>query len=116
MFNVKVDFKFTQVAQKVDKAFQYGQYVLDNAVIKDSNYYLPEDKGYLRKSVIKHSKPGSGEVRWQTPYARRLYYNPQYDFSTDINPNAQGLWYEAAKAEKRDDWIDQANKATKSRI
>lgn len=27
-----------------------------------------------------------------TPYARRLYYHPEYDFQKGNNPNAQGLW------------------------
>jgi hypothetical protein len=29
----------------------------------------------------------------QTPYARRLYYHPEYHFSTAENPNAGGEWY-----------------------
>ena len=29
-----------------------------------------------------------------TPYARRLYYHPEYDFSTDENPYAGGKWYD----------------------
>ncbi|SHK38008.1 hypothetical protein SAMN02745248_02406 [Hathewaya proteolytica DSM 3090] len=33
-----------------------------------------------------------------TPYARRLYYHPEYNFSTEENPNAKGKWYQ--------DWID----------
>ncbi|MGJ9460288.1 minor capsid protein [Oceanobacillus sp. CF4.6] len=116
MFNVKVNFNYSTVAKKVDGAFGFGQYVLDNAVIKDSNYYVPTDEHHLERSALLHSKVGKGELVWETPYARKLYYNPQYTFSKDKNPNAQGLWYEVAKAEKRDDWIDQANKATKSKL
>lgn len=26
------------------------------------------------------------------PYARRLYYHPEYNFQTVNNPNAQGRW------------------------
>lgn len=29
-----------------------------------------------------------------TPYARRLYFHPEYDFQTVNNPNAQGKWAE----------------------
>ena len=29
-----------------------------------------------------------------TPYARRLYYHPEYHFQTKENPNAKGMWYE----------------------
>ena len=28
-----------------------------------------------------------------TPYARRLYYHPEYNFRKDENPNARGNWY-----------------------
>lgn len=29
-----------------------------------------------------------------TPYARRLYFHPEYHFDKEENPNAQGRWYE----------------------
>lgn len=29
-----------------------------------------------------------------TPYARRLYFHPEYNFQKVNNPNAQGLWAE----------------------
>ena len=28
------------------------------------------------------------------PYARRLYYHPEFNFKKDENPNAGGLWFE----------------------
>src|SRR5690625_154463 len=102
MFNVKVN--MGNIETKVPEALKFSQFVIDDAVLKDSNYYIPMDYGYLEESGVMHSKIGEGELYWKTPYARRLYYNPQYSFSTDKNPNARGLWYEVAKAEKRDSW------------
>lgn len=29
-----------------------------------------------------------------TPYARRLYFHPEYHFDKGENPNARGKWYE----------------------
>lgn len=29
-----------------------------------------------------------------TPYARRLYFHPEYNFYKGANPNAGGLWFE----------------------
>src|SRR5690606_20453191 len=29
---------------------------------------------------------------YDEPYARRLYWHPEYNFRTDKNPNAQGRW------------------------
>ena len=61
--------------------------------------------GALINSSLIASQIGSGILMWDMPYARRLYYNPQYNFSTDRNPNAQGLWFEAAKAERISEWV-----------
>lgn len=36
-----------------------------------------------------------------TPYAARLHEHPEYDFSTDSNPNAQGKWVENAMLENK---------------
>lgn len=114
-FDVRVSMNLN-TERKISSAFKYGQYILDNAVIKDSNFYAPEDEQYLQKSALLHSKIGEGQVIWQTVYARRLYYNPQFNFSKDKNPNARGLWFEEAKAQKRDSWLDQSDRAVKSRI
>lgn len=77
---------------------------LTEQVMKDSNYYAPMRDGYLVDSSINNSEPEKGIIRWVTPYARRLYYNPQFNFSKDVNPNARGLWFEAAKQSKLDEW------------
>lgn len=36
-----------------------------------------------------------------TPYAARLHEHPEYNFSTDANPQAQGKWVENAIVENR---------------
>ena len=92
----------------------YGQPLLDERVLKDSNYYIPADIWNLRDSSLMHSDIGGGKLVWQTPYARRLYYNPQYNFSTDKNPKASGLWFEEAKAQNKKHWLDIAKKVYKS--
>lgn len=114
MFNFHVEVYTPN--KRLDAAFKFGQYTVDNQVIKDSNFYVPTDQHYLEESALLHSDLGSGRVVWQTPYARRLYYNPQYNFSTDVNKNARGLWFEAAKANKKEKWIEQGQKATRSRL
>ena len=40
------------------------------------------------------SKMGKVTLISSTPYARRLYYHPEYNFQTKENPNAKGHWYE----------------------
>ncbi|OEH53124.1 minor capsid protein [Oceanobacillus sp. E9] len=115
MIDVKVDFDKNKVNKKLDNALGFGQFVLDNQVLKDSNYYIPMRSKNTRDSGITHSKIGNGEIRWVTPYVREIYFNSNYNFSKDINPNARGLWFEAAKAEKIKQWLDEAQKAARSK-
>ena len=101
--NVTVD--LNKLKPNLDKRVKKMQLILDTQVIKDSNFYAPQMDGALQNSVLIASQIGSGILMWDMPYARRLYYNPQYNFSTDRNPNAQGLWFEAAKAERISEWV-----------
>ncbi|MGN0464903.1 MAG: hypothetical protein ACI4F9_00970 [Lachnospiraceae bacterium] len=40
------------------------------------------------------SKNGKVSIVSSTPYARRLYFHPEYNFSHKENPNAKGKWFE----------------------
>ena len=59
---------------------------------------MPFDTGALqnRSTFIDDSNKNKGEVRivTDTPYARRLYFHPEYNFRKDRNANAGGLWFE----------------------
>ena len=59
---------------------------------------IPMDTGALQDSggAIDQFEEG-GEVHTtlcvgDTPYARRLYFHPEYNFQKANNPNARGLW------------------------
>lgn len=58
----------------------------------------PRDQGRLEDSggAIEQNEEGN-EIHTtlcigDTPYARRLYFHPEYNFQTVNNPNAQGRW------------------------
>jgi hypothetical protein len=53
---------------------------------------VPKDTGALEESGFYNEQ--THQISFDTPYARRLYYNPQYNFRHDKNINAQGLWLE----------------------
>ncbi len=108
--DVKVDIKRQQLESKRRNATKAAQMQLDQDVLKDSNYFIPKQIGTLEGSGLRASDIGKGKVIWDTPYAKRLYHNPQYNFSKDKNPNAQGLWFEAAKARKKPGWLENARK------
>lgn len=56
-------------------------------------------------TFVDYSESSSGRVTLvsSTPYARRLYYHPEYNFDTGENPNARGGWYE--------DWLPGGSKS-----
>lgn len=112
--NVKINTQ--SLEQNLKKRTQKGQVVLDTQVLKDSNFYAPQDTGELIRSAIRMSLIGQGVIMWVTPYARRLYYNPQYNFSKSPNPNAQGLWFEVAKANHLFEWLDRVAREMGGRV
>lgn len=50
-----------------------------------------QESGYVNK---KQSSQGYVMITFNTPYARRLYFHPEYNFRTTDNPNAKGKWLE----------------------
>lgn len=48
---------------------------------------------------------GVGYISYNTPYARRLYYHPEYNFRQDKNPNAQGRWMDDFIYGEKKNWL-----------
>lgn len=69
---------------------------LHKEVVQDQ--VVPRDKGTLQNEAMfvntKKVKQGRVSIVHSTPYARRLYFHPEYQFSKDENPNAKGKWFE----------------------
>lgn len=64
----------------------------------------PWDQGTLAgaHTVERAPDPETGaQVVADTAYAARLHEHPEYNFSTDSNPNAQGKWVENALLENK---------------
>ena len=59
---------------------------------------MPFDTGELqnRSTFVDDSKKNSGKVSIvsDTPYARRLYLHPEYNFKQDKNAKAGAMWFE----------------------
>lgn len=58
---------------------------------------IPRDTGNLQGEAffVDYSESSAGKVTLvhNTPYARRLYFHPEFKFSKIENPNAQGKWF-----------------------
>lgn len=59
---------------------------------------MPFDTGNLQNESTfvdtSHSASGTVSIVSDTPYARRLYFHPEYHFRKDENPGAGGAWFE----------------------
>lgn len=72
---------------------------------------IPKDTGELERSCfvnLENINDGRTHISFDTPYARRLYWHPEYNFRTDKNPNAQGKWMESYINGEKDDFIKNA--------
>lgn len=78
------------------------QKFIDSECLRLSNEKAPFDQHTLIESGESNTKTGSGEVIYNTPYARRLYYHPEYNFSTEHNPQAGGYWFERMKQQHKE--------------
>nr|DAU44660.1 MAG TPA: Minor capsid protein [Caudoviricetes sp.] len=57
---------------------------------------IPFDKGTLQENTFIDDtrNPDNAYVVSSTPYARRLYFHPEYNFRTENNEHAGGKWFE----------------------
>jgi hypothetical protein len=96
--------------KRFKSSYHQAQMWLDNEVLKDSDKYVPMKTGMLVRSGIRATELGSGNIVYDTPYARRMYYGVDFEFNKARHPLAQAFWFEAAKAVNNDKWIRGAKK------
>lgn len=70
--------------------FVHGE-VVQAQVMPFRTGHLQNDSTFVDTSA---SAEGHADIVASTPYARRLYYHPEYNFYRDENPTAGGLWFE----------------------
>ena len=95
--NVKMNFpKIRQLTQAQVTALEQTAEAVHTEVVQAQ--VVPRDTGNLQNESMfvdfSESRNGKVSVVHSTPYARRLYYHPEYHFQTDENPNAKGHWFE----------------------
>lgn len=93
-------FRFDQqglnlVNRRMKDALAKSAYVLQDEIREEQ--VIPREIGTLQGegfTVIDQSRHGYMDLAFTTPYARRLYFHPEYNFSHKENPHAQGEWLE----------------------
>lgn len=94
--DVELDWDAMRVKSR-NRDYINAQKMLDSEVLKHCQARVPFDEGTLTASGYMHTVIGSGRVVWRTPYARHLYYNPQFNFQGA--PMRGGQWFERMKAD-----------------
>ncbi|MGN1156460.1 MAG: hypothetical protein ACI4TK_09810 [Agathobacter sp.] len=73
---------------------------------------VPMDKGTLSGEAFfpdySDSSNGTVSLVHSTPYARRLYFHPEYHFSKKEHENAQGKWFKHWIDGKKSDSVSKA--------
>lgn len=87
--------KIRQLTQAQVTALEQTAEVLHTEAVQAQVF--PRDTGALQNEStfvdMSHSSQGTVSIVSSTPYARRLYFHPEYHFKKDENPNARGKWY-----------------------
>ena len=72
---------------------------------------VPRDEGTLQHEAFfpDTDDASNGEVFLihSTPYARRMYFHPEYNFQKVHNPNAQGEWFEPWISGEHSEWVQE---------
>jgi hypothetical protein len=89
------------------------QKVVDVAVLRYCDPKVPFNTGMLKDSAITASAVGEGLLVYATPYARRLFYHPEYNFQGA--PDRGAYWFERTMAEHKDDVVREAAAAAGGR-
>lgn len=88
--------RINQLTQAAVTALEQTAEALHTEVVQAQ--VVPFDTGTLQNESMfvdrSQARQGKVSIVHSTPYARRLYYHPEYHFQTDENPNAKGHWFE----------------------
>ena len=92
-----------EVHTDFNKKFEKAQKILDSEVLQRCGPLVPFDTGTLKKSGINSTVIGSGVVSYDTPYAKRQYYENQGKGNHNKSGLRGKLWFERMKANDLND-------------
>ena len=102
-----------KVGAKVMKAWDDGLPALAEEILADCNEYCKEDTHALINSSLIHSVLKEGKLIWQTPYAKRQYW----EIRTSLTPGRTWKWCETAKRRWcKSKWAKKAERELKNNL
>lgn len=100
MFSVNSTIKLNMdVIRNLEKTAQKALEMTTDALLTEEKNaeVMPFDKGTLQNEItfadFTNSDKGQTGIVSDTPYARRLYFHPEFNFSRDENIAAGGVWH-----------------------
>lgn len=102
-FDYKVQFR-SGFQSDMNKKFKLAQKYVDSEVLRRCSPLVPFLSGVLEKSGTINTVIGTGQVRYKTPYARKVYYNAK------VKGQRGKLWFERMKSSNKDDLLRNAMK------
>ena len=88
--------RFTELSDK-------ARYQLSTQILADANKHARMDTGEMIMSSLRASNLPKGELIWDTPYAKKVYFTGTP--STDRNPDAELMWVHVARDRYSKDWL-----------
>lgn len=115
MINVtaRVEFDPQKLVRKYQNRAKVAQIVLDESVMKDTDEFVRFRSGVLARSAQTASRIGQGAIIYDTPYARKVYYDTHSHVTRDVHPKATPKWFEASKQKNIKSWTKAVDKILK---
>ena len=86
--------------------------VLSEEILADCNEFCKEDQHTLINSSYAHSRPKEGKLIWETPYAKKQYW----EIKTSLTPGRTWKWCETAKHKWKDRWSKMAERRRRDNL
>jgi len=95
---VRIDLSGTNI--RLQDITDRGQFALANQILSDSNQYVPELSGDLKR--LSYITNDNKSIVWNVPYANYQYYG---NFSNYTKPGTGGRWDQRASSRHINDWL-----------
>ena len=110
---MKMTISKAQVQAKVQDAWDKTLFALTSEILADCNEYVKRSpERTMRDSSLSHSKLRQGLIVWETPYARRQYW----EIKTALTPGTTWRWIETAKRAHLSEWKVKAQRGFKANL
>ena len=109
---VKIRIDPNQCAARVQGAWNKGLRDLSVEIRAHCNQYVKINEHTLEGSSYDQSILEQGLIIWQTPYAKRQYW----EIRTSLTPGRTWKWCETAKRKHKADWQRQAEKGLRENL